>query len=417
MNTETAHNHRREFGGPVGTLILTLGLPLIVYYLYYTLRFNEGNLVPSGHLDVFLASIIPTFQAAAIYLAWFFFQALLQAILPGRIEYGKKPDSGERLPYRMNGLLSIIVTFIVLVLLYITGILPGTLVYDHLGSLISVTIIFSFLYSFFLYFYGKRIAPESERTGNPFYDFFMGTARNPRIGSFDLKFFSEARPGLIGWVVVNLSFMAAQHQAHGFISLSMILVVAMQAWYIVDYYLHEPAILTTMDIAHENFGYMLAFGDLAWVPFTYTLQALYLVHHPVELPIWAAVLIFGMHLVGYYIFREVNIQKHRFRTDPARPIWGKKPDYIETERGTHLLLSGFWGWSRHFNYVGDILMAFSWSLPTLFNTPVTYFYPVYFTILLIHRERRDNYHCRQKYGKDWDRYCEKVPWRIIPGIY
>jgi protein-S-isoprenylcysteine O-methyltransferase Ste14 len=185
----------------------------------------------------------------------------------------------------------------------------------------------------------------------------------------------------------------------------------------VDYYLHEPAILTTMDIAHENFGYMLAFGDLAWVPFTYTLQALYLVHHPVELPIWAAVLIFTMHLVGYYIFREVNIQKHRFRTEPDRPIWGKKPEYIETERGTHLLVSGFWGWSRHFNYVGDILMAFSWSLPTLFNTPVTYFYPVYFTILLIHRERRDNYQCRLKYGKDWDRYCEKVPWRIIPGIY
>ena len=37
--------------------------------------------------------------------------------------------------------------------------------------------------------------------------------------------------------------------------------------------LTEQAILTTMDITTDGFGYMLAFGDLAWVPFTYSLQA------------------------------------------------------------------------------------------------------------------------------------------------
>lgn len=35
-----------------------------------------------------------------------------------------------------------------------------------------------------------------------------------------------------------------------------------------------------MDITSDGFGFMLAFGDLAWVPFTYTLQARYLVDHP-----------------------------------------------------------------------------------------------------------------------------------------
>lgn len=39
----------------------------------------------------------------------------------------------------------------------------------------------------------------------------------------------------------------------------------------------ERAILTTMDITTDGFGFMLAFGDLSWVPFTYTLQARYLV--------------------------------------------------------------------------------------------------------------------------------------------
>ena len=32
------------------------------------------------------------------------------------------------------------------------------------------------------------------------YDFFKGRELNPRIGTFDLKFFCEMRPGLIGWV-------------------------------------------------------------------------------------------------------------------------------------------------------------------------------------------------------------------------
>lgn len=54
----------------------------------------------------------------------------------------------------------------------------------------------------------------------------------------------------------------------------------------------QEAILTTMDLMHDGFGFMLAFGDLVWVPFTYTLQAYYLVSHPnpLSLPALAAIL-------------------------------------------------------------------------------------------------------------------------------
>jgi hypothetical protein len=45
----------------------------------------------------------------------------------------------------------------------------------------------------------------------------------------------------------------------------------------------QEALLTTMDIIHDGFGFMLAFGDLVWVPFIYSLQAFYLVTHPHEL--------------------------------------------------------------------------------------------------------------------------------------
>jgi hypothetical protein len=41
-------------------------------------------------------------------------------------------------------------------------------------------------------------------------------------------------------------------------------------------------------------------------------------------------------------------------------------------------------------------MAFAWSLPTGFNTPITYFYVIYFCVLLIHRQLRDDEHCAQR---------------------
>lgn len=46
-----------------------------------------------------------------------------------------------------------------------------------------------------------------------------------------------------------------------------------------------------------------------------------------------------------------------------------------------------------------------------------YFYPIYFFILLVHRQVRDEAYCKQKYGHAWDVYCAKVPARIIPYIF
>ena len=62
-------------------------------------------------------------------------------------------------------------------------------------------------------------------------------------------------------------------------------------------------------------------------------------------------------------------------------------------------------------------MALSWCLPTGFETPITYFYAIYFAILLWHRELRDEHKCKSKYGRDWDKYCKIVPYRFIPYVY
>lgn len=47
-------------------------------------------------------------------------------------------------------------------------------------------------------------------------DSFLGRELNPRIfGTFDLKYFCELRPGLIGWLALDLGMAAKQHALHG----------------------------------------------------------------------------------------------------------------------------------------------------------------------------------------------------------
>lgn len=68
-----------------------------------------------------------------------------------------------------------------------------------------------------------------------------------------------------------------------------------------------------MDITTDGFGFMLGVGDIAWVPFVYSLQARYLVFNQVELgPYWTAAIV-AVNLVGYWIFRGANGEKNDFR--------------------------------------------------------------------------------------------------------
>lgn len=94
---------------------------------------------------------------------------------------------------------------------------------------------------------------------------------------------------------------------------SLWLVLLFQAWYVADALYNEPAVFTTMDITTDGFGFMLAIGDLAWVPFVYSLQARYLVFNQVELGWFWTAAVLAVNLAGYYIFRDANGEKNDFR--------------------------------------------------------------------------------------------------------
>ena len=401
-----------------GPLLLMVALPPLTYYFRICLTDFGGALaLPSSAEEVrrLVARVpAPTPHALALYGAWLLLQGLLQVWARGRVRAGLPLADGSRLIYRLNGWFSFWFTLAVLLAAVATGMLSPTVAYDEFGPLLTTANLVAFALAFLLYFHGRRAEPG---TNDPIRDYFMGVTLNPRVRGFDLKFFCESRPGLILWVAFDLSFAAAQYERHGTVTTAMLLVNAFQFLYVADYFFHEEAILTTWDIRRERFGWMLCWGDLVWVPFTYTIQAYYLVDHPHALSPLATAGIVVLDLAGYVVFRAANLQKHRFRRDPEAPVWGRKPEYIRTACGTLLLTSGWWGVARHLNYLGDLAMALAWCLLTRFDHPLTYFYFVYMVTLLVHRERRDNTACREKYGADWDAYCRRVRWRMLPGVY
>lgn len=73
--------------------------------------------------------------------------------------------------------------------------------------------------------------------------------------------------------------------------------------------------------------------------------------------------------------------------------------YLETKRGTRLMVSSWWGWARKINYTGDWLMGLAWCLLTGFSHLLPYFYAIYFAGLLVHRAARDDHACAIKVGE------------------
>ncbi|XP_077076975.1 delta(14)-sterol reductase LBR isoform X2 [Siphateles boraxobius] len=409
-----------EFGGRVGVFLLMFLLPLAVLAL----------LILSGQKDASLQSFpleLPTLQSLwdtqvfGIVLLWLLFQAFLSLLPVGKLVEGMPLKNGKTLKYRINGFYALLLTAVVVGVAVYQGV-DLSYIHAHFLQFCTSALLIVTLLSVYL-FVRSRWASEDElapggNSGYIIYDFFMGRELNPRIKNFDIKFFCEMRPGLMGWVLINFAMLLAEMKLQNLENPSpaMLLVNIFQLLWVVDGFWHEEKLLTMMDIVYDGFGFMLTFGDLAFVPFTFTCQAYYLVSHPNELSVFWIVTLITMNGVGYYIFRKANSQKFAFRKNPSDPAVSHLKT-ISTATGNSLIVSGLWGFVRHPNYLGDIIMGLAWSLPCGFNHLIPYFYLIYLIALLVHRNARDERQCRKKYGSAWEEYCKAVPYRIFPWIY
>src|SRR5262249_10713564 len=155
-----------------------------------------------------------TVISVSILVGWFAFQAALQRFAPGRWVRGVPLSDGRQLAYRMNGWFSWWFTWACLVVCVALGWIEPARLYDHIRPLFTTANVFTFALAAYLYAHGRGRPDDGSRacSGSFSFDYFVGTSRNPRIGTFDWKLFCEARPGLIGWVVLDLAYAAKQRE-------------------------------------------------------------------------------------------------------------------------------------------------------------------------------------------------------------
>lgn len=268
--------HDYEFGGPIGAAFNIVMLPLTILFLGSSCKV-ENFLSALLNLDLSeVSSHLKTadiFSSAAflVFLCWMGFQVFLALILPGDMAEGVDLGNNRRLKYPMSGHLQFWITLCVLLFcwpfpeqnsesiniqhngtsLYL-GAFPLDWIYDNYFKLATSSIMFSSALSVYLYYRSFYCQPDEVashgNSGNWIYDFFMGRELNPRVGSFDLKVFCELRPGLIGWVVINMGCLFKQIKDDGSATWEMLLVNLFQGLYVWDALYNERAILTTMDV-------------------------------------------------------------------------------------------------------------------------------------------------------------------------
>jgi 7-dehydrocholesterol reductase len=330
--------------------------------------------------------------------------------------------------YKGNGLETYIFTMGMYVYLCVMDYVDPIRIFDNLGYFFSTFIILGYIVTTCLYV-KALIFPNSidcQKTGYLLFDYYWGIELHPRFMGIDIKQLTNCRFGMMIWPMLLLTYMFKQYSVIGYVSNSLLCNCLLQLVYITKFFYWEDGYFKTIDIMVDKGGFYICWGCIAFLPLFYTSHSLYLVYHPKDLDMYSLLTIYIIGLTSIFLNYYVDYERKVFRESEGNIItFGKKATYIKAkyidnyklERYSMLLTSGFWGISRHINYFFEILSAFMWSVPAQFDSLYPYYYVIFLTILLVHREMRDDERCSEKYHEYWEMYKKKVPYRILKYIY
>jgi len=371
--------------------------------------------------------------------------ALLHALLPANKTTGYVCDwQGKPLKYRLNGLLVLGVTVGVWALFGRFGIVPLEFVAEHNWGTVLASCLLGLLGSTYFYLRGEseperkemymrcstRDRPEkptatkedlaiTEARGT-LKNFFFGFEFNPRFGEFDVKMYLY----LIGAVMLALNIYSAaalQKKQDGVLSRAMATYASMFSWFICEYLFFEEIHLYTYDLFAEKIGFKLFWGCMCFYANFYAVGVWNIVAHQPgrDISRFESGAIIALFYAGWIFTRGANMQKFYFKREPTSKtfLWGLIEQ--KTIPGTRILYSGFWGLSRHINYLGEIAQSLALGLPgyLVSGSLIPFLYPLYYVVLFVPRQIDDDALCAAKYGSAWDEYVQKVPYRIIPFVY
>jgi delta14-sterol reductase len=340
----------------------------------------------------------------------------LHLLLPGRWVEGYARDAeGRLLRYRLNGLLVFVVCVGGYAALCASGVVPWDFFYAHRIPLLATAFVVGLAFTVAI------VLPFPSTGKSPVTDLYLGRAENPQWldGRVDAKMLLY----LIGAVMLELlvvSFTAHHRSTYASDpSPGVSLYAALFTFFLVEYLFFEHVHLYTYDFVAERVGFKLGWGCLVFYPFFYCVGLWYAADrpNPHSHPLWlvaCAVVFFA----GWTLARGANLQKYAFKTRPEHATFGPITQRALSSGDHRILQSGFWGLSRHINYLGEFLMAIALALSLGYPLSlVPWLYPLYYIGLLVPRQLDDDRRCAKKYGALWDEYRRAVPYRIVPWIY
>lgn len=359
-----------------------------------------------------MTSVLGFFAPAIVYAVI----TLLHLVVPARQVRGyvTDPATGEPYRYRLNGLVVYLCTVAIWAGLCAAGLLPWdffwTTRWEGLAGACTLGLLFTLW-----------VVLPAPSTGKPFLlELYLGRRENPQWlgGRIDAKMWLY----LVGATMLGLNLYSfAMHHQLTFgaeASPGIWLHVGLFSFFLCEYLFFEEVHLYTYDFFAERVGFKLGWGCLLFYPYCYAVGLWSVADRPAGLAspplLVAAAAIF---FVGWCFARGANMQKFTFKRDPSARFLGIEPRVV-TDGQRKLLVSGFWGVSRHVNYLGEILMSVGLTLalghPEVWTV---WLYTVYYLVLLVPRQIDDDRRCKAKYGPLWDEYTSQVRFRIVPGIY
>lgn len=358
-----------------------------------------------------LASYLNITDTAVVF-AFYGLQIFLSSLPVGKL-YRISSRIGI-LEYRCGAWFNAVITMSIIVLLHIWG-YKVTVFPDKSISYMTASAIFGLFMSCLMYYKGKTnpVYPNPSITGNQVYDFFMGLEISPRLGNYDVKSSSHGMC-TVSCLVHNILLVVRASEEDS-LSPTLFVVCLLQIVIAVDFLTWQNNFFTTFEIDKESSGYQLIMGYYVWA-FLYTSITRYIFYSRVETSPPILFITVALFTVGYRIYHQSNTQKHIFRMDPNNPLVACLQK-IKTSTQKDILCDGWWGWVRHPNYFGEIIINWSYVIPCGFTHWVPFIDPIIVTYLIKCRAKRDNRRCWEQYGEAWTIYRNKVKYYIIPYVF
>ena len=378
-----------------------------------------ANLLGIGHLLELspAEAVAGFFTPLAIFAAFFAAQLVLPGVrVPG---YVKDPRTGETRRYRLNGILVFAIALVVWAF-ELAG-MPRDWFYRTSIFAVAGGTVFTAIFTAIAVF-----TQPPDRSKGLLESLWVGRVRELSFfrHRIDLKMYFY----VVGGTMLSLNALsgaAYHHERFGDdFNPGVFLYAGFLTYYVLDYFVFERVQLYTFDVIHEKLGFKMFWGGIVAYGWLFILPLWGMAAHPnPDFPEpWSYAWLIAapaLYLTGNWIARATNMQKYVFKRWPERKFLGLiEPEYIRAG-DRKILCSGFWGLSRHLNYMGEWIMGLAILLVFgHFANPWSWIYLLYVVTLFSFRQREDDHYCAEKYGAEkWAEYQARVRYRIIPGIY